>query len=77
TYYRGDSDEEVVKLKKILKANGYFLSSDNSFFDMDCEEAVRNFQSGFLLYPDGTVGTETILMLYSRFVQNVPRLHEK
>ncbi|MCK5706321.1 MAG: AAA family ATPase [Candidatus Aureabacteria bacterium] len=74
TYYRGDTDEEIIKLKKMLNELGYVLLEGDSFFDTECERVVKQFQRNFLFYPDGTVGTETILMLYSKFAQNVPRL---
>ena len=61
----------------MLKTAGYLFGKEDSFFDIECEEAVRNFQKSFLLYPDGTVGAETILMLYSRFAGNVPRLYKE
>ena len=58
----------------MLNELGYVLLEGDSFFDTECERVVKQFQRNFLFYPDGTVGTETILMLYSKFAQNVPRL---
>jgi len=75
TYFRGDDDPEIMKLKKMLKALGYTLDDENSFYDTTCENMVKKFQKSFLFYSDGTVGTETILMLYSRFAKNAPRLY--
>ena len=58
----GDSDAKVSEIQKQLAAAG-FSSGANGVFDMQTQQAVRQFQQAKGLEVDGIVGEETLAAL--------------
>lgn len=72
--YKGQSGEEIVKLKRILSKLGYEIAAGDSLFDLNLESAVKLFQEEVGLLPDGIVGNEAKMIFYSLLNRYVPRL---
>ncbi len=69
---RGD---EVVQLQKDLSKLGYFKGTATGFFGNTTKNALIEFQKSHKLEPDGILGPETCLALYSDLRgNNIPRL---
>lgn len=55
-----DKDDNIPALRQILQSLGYLdKATDSPFFDMELENAVKAFQSGHCIEPDGIIGEET------------------
>jgi peptidoglycan hydrolase-like protein with peptidoglycan-binding domain len=57
--------QEVVDLQMRLRDLGYFNYKVTGYYGTATQAAVRNFQEKNNLSPDGTVGQETLAVLYS------------
>jgi len=64
---RGDFNDEVVKLQKVLRELGFFTYPENTgYFGLITEEAVKEFQKEHGIETVGTVGPKTRATLNSR-----------
>ena len=55
-----DKDYNIPALRQILQSLGYLeKATDSPFFDMELENAVKAFQAGHCIEPDGIIGDET------------------
>jgi L,D-transpeptidase YcbB len=55
-----DKDDNIPALRQILQSLGYLdKATDSPFFDVELENAVKSFQAGHCLEPDGIIGDET------------------
>ena len=55
-----DKDDNIPALRQILQSLGYLeKATDSPFFDMELENAVKAFQAGHCIEPDGIIGDET------------------
>ena len=57
--------QDVVDLQMRLRDLGYFNYKVTGYYGTATQAAVRNFQENNSLNPDGTVGGETMTVLYS------------
>lgn len=73
----GRKGEEVVRLQKLLQDVRLYRGPMTGVFDMKTAAAVKEFQGGSGIAPDGKVGEQTLLLLYragGKFP--VPALHQ-
>ncbi len=55
-----DKDDNIPALRQILQSLGYLeKATDSPFFDTELEAAVKAFQAGHCIEPDGIIGDET------------------
>ncbi len=60
----GARGESVKRLQELLKGAGLYRGSSTGIYDQPTLDAVRSFQSSRGFEPDGTVGRQTLLLLY-------------
>ena len=59
TLHKGNHDQNVKNLQKILHQEGYYKSKPTGYFGKATEKAVKSFQKDNELKVDGLVGPET------------------
>jgi len=65
-FHEGDSGKEIAEIQVKLKEQGYYLKAIDGQFTKETSKAVRNFQKGKKLKPDGIVDEKTYLILVGR-----------
>ena len=68
----GDKGEEVVRVQTRLFDLGYYTYKPTGSFQTVTKSAVISYQAASGLMSDGSVGSETAAMLFSRHAKRIP-----